>query len=90
MDDKIAHYLLQQCLPDSTVLKLNSCTSTFMCWKGVTNKYTAKSVYTQTDQEQEFLEMCCPKGEDVQVFLTSIHNKCEELAAAQVRTSNKD
>ena len=89
-EDEIARYLLQQRLPDSTVLGLNSCTSTAMCWKRVSDEYTAKSVYAQNDKEQEFLEMCCPKGGEVQPFLISVRNKREELAAAGIRTSSKD
>ena len=89
-EDEIACYLLQQRLPDSTVLGLNSCTSTAMCWKQVSDEYTAKSMYTQNDKEQEFLEMRCPKGGEVRPFLISVRNKREELAAAGIRTSSKD
>ena len=89
-EDEIARYLLQQQLPDSTVLGLNSCTSTAMCWKRVSDEYTAKSVYAQNDKEQEFLEMRCPKGGEVRPFLISVRNKREELAAAGIRTSSKD
>ena len=89
-EDEIARYLLQQRLPDSTVLGLNSCTSTAMCWKRVSDEYTAKSVYAQNDKEQEFLEMRCPKGGEVRPFLISVRNKREELAAAGIRTSSKD
>ena len=64
-DDEIACYLLQQRLPDSAVLGLNSCTSTAMCWNRVSTKYTAKSMYAQNDLEQTFLDMHCPRGGDI-------------------------
>ena len=89
-DDKITRYLLQQCLPDSTVLGLNSCTSTAMCWSRVSTEYTAKSIYAQNDLEQTFLDMCCPRGGDVRPFLTSMRNKHEELAAAGIAITQKD
>ena len=59
-DDLIARYLLSQCLPDSTVLRLNQYTMAQTCWAHVSDEYTAKSVYAQNDLEQAFFEMRCP------------------------------
>ena len=61
-----------------------------MCWAQVCGDYTAKSVYAQTDLEQVFHDMRCPKGGEVWPFLTSVRNKHEELAATGVRISSKD
>ena len=88
--DQKACFLLSQCLPDSAVLAFNSCISAQMCWAQVCGNYTAKSVYAQTDLEQVFHNMRCPKGGEVRPFLTSVCNKREELAATGVRISSKD
>jgi hypothetical protein len=89
-DDMVASYLLSQRLPDTTMIRLAVLPTTHARWNRVTEEYTAKSVYAQNDLEQTFLEMHCPKGGDVQAFLTSLRYKKEELAAAGVRITNKD
>ena len=86
--DNIARYLLSQRLPDSSVLSFNSCSSVQICWKQVSEEYRAKSAYAQSDLEQVFLDMRCPKGGDVRTFLTSLRNKREELAAVGVTITN--
>ena len=89
-EDNGARYLLSQCVPDSAVLTFNSCTSFQQCWKQISDKYQAKSQYAQNDLEQVFLDMRCSKGGNVRTFLTSVRNKCEELAAVGVTITNRD
>jgi hypothetical protein len=86
----IACYLLSQCLPDMTTLCPNQYILAHMCWTHVSDEYTAKSVYAYNNLQQAFFEMICSNGGNVCTFLTSMRYKCEELAAAGVRISNKD
>jgi len=48
-EDSIASYLLSQCLPDTTVMHLNGCTTMQERWDMVTAEYQAKSAYAQAD-----------------------------------------
>ena len=88
--DSIAGYLLSQCLPDITVMRLTSCDMTKEKWDMVTSEYQAKSSYAQADLQQSFLDMRCVKGGDVHEFLASLCYKKEVLAAAGVSVTEKE
>ncbi len=53
-------------------------------------EHTAKSVYVQNDLKAMFFDMTCPKGGNVQAFLTDLRYKCEELAAMGVHITEKE
>lgn len=89
-EDLIACYLLSQCLPDMTVLRLSQYQTAQVHWSRVDDEYATKSTCAQNRLEQAFSEMRCPKGGDVQAFLSSVRCKREELAAAGVQITNKD
>jgi hypothetical protein len=89
-DDSVATYLLSQRLPDTTEMRLASCSTTKERWAVVSRDYQAKSAYAQADLHQAFLEMRCAKGTDVREFLTSLCYKHEELAAAGVEVTEKE
>ena len=78
-------YLLSQDLPHSAILTFNSCISVQQWWKQNSDKYQAKSQYTQNILKQVFLDMHFPY---VHTFLTSVHNKCKKLAAVGVTITN--
>ena len=88
--DQITCYLLSQCLPDTTAMQVSHFKTVKECWEKVTEEFTAKSMYVKNDLEHTFLLMRCPKGGDVQAFLTSLTYKHKELVAAGVTISNKD
>ncbi len=44
-----------------------------------------QSVYVQNDLKEAFFNMAYTKEEDVWVFLTALHYKCEELVAVGVQ-----
>lgn len=88
--DSVASYLLSQRLPDTTVMRLSSCTTTQERWEMVTKEYQAKSAYAQADLHQSFLEMRCAKGGDVREYLANLCYKREELAAAGVHVTEKE
>lgn len=88
--DQIAHYLLSQRLPDTTAMQVSHFRTVKEHWEKVTKEFTAKSTYAKNDLKHAFLLMHCPKGRDVQAFLTSLTYKREELAAAGVTISDKD
>ena len=82
--DQIACYLLSQCLPDTTAMQVSHFKTVKEHWEKVTKEFMAKSTYAKNDLEHAFLLMRCPKGGDVQAFLTSLTYKHKELAAARV------
>jgi hypothetical protein len=59
-------------------------------WSTVNALFTVKSVYTKANLHQAFLDMCCPKGGDVQEYLTSLKMKCHELKVANVSVTNTE
>jgi gag-polypeptide of LTR copia-type len=48
------------------------------------------SAYAHHNLKTKFLEMRCPKGGDVRTFLTNLHFKRQELAAAGVKLDDQD
>jgi hypothetical protein len=89
-EDLLAHYLLSQHLPDTTAIRLSNVNTAKEHWTKVSNEYKAKSTYAQNDLEQAFLEMRCVKGTDIQTFLTTLHYRRKELAAAGVTITDRD
>jgi len=89
-EDLAARYLLSQRLPDSIAIRLQSLTTAKSWWDRLIFKFTAQSVYVQNDLEEAFFNMACTKGEDIQVFLTALRCKHEELAAVGVRITQKE
>jgi hypothetical protein len=89
-EDLAVRYLLLQRLPNSIAIQLHSLPAVKACWDHLVTEFTAQSVYAQNDLEQAFFDMCYTKGEDVQVFLTFLRYKREELAAVGVRITSKE
>ena len=88
--DSVAGYLLSQCLPDMTVMRLNGHVTMEEQWTAVTKEYQAKSAYAQADLHQAFLDIRCTKGGDIREFLANLGYKREELAAASVDITDKE
>src|SRR6266478_4322380 len=88
--DSVASFLLSQCLPDTTLMRLSGCATTQDQWDMVTKEYCTKSVYAQANLHQTFLEMRCAKGVNVRDFLSTLCCKREELAAASVTVTDKE
>jgi hypothetical protein len=89
-EDLATCYLLSQHLPDSIAICLQSLSTAKARWDHLVFEFTAQSVYAQNDLEEAFFNMACTKGEDVRSFLTGLHYKREELAAAGVRITQKE
>ena len=89
-EDSVASYLLSQCLPNTTIMHLSTCSTTKEHWDMVTLEYQAKSAYVQANLHQSFLEMHYTRGGDIQEFLASLCYKQEELAAASVHVTDKE
>jgi hypothetical protein len=87
-NDFMACFLLSQQTPNSSSLALSHCSTAKEAWTKLTNKYQAKSSYTQNNLEQSFLDMHCTKGEDVRTFLKGLQYKHDELAVAGVTVSD--
>ena len=89
-EDLAMRYLLLQCLPNSIAIHLQVYTTAKTRWDHLVSEFTAQSVYAQNNLEQAFFDMHCVKGVNVCVFLTSLHYKREELAAAGVLITQKE
>jgi hypothetical protein len=89
-EDLAARYLLSQRLPNSIAIRLHSLTTTKARWDCLVFEFTAQSIYAQNNLEEAFFSMACTKGEDIRVFLTALHCKREELAAAGVQITHKE
>ena len=89
-DEVMAHYLLSQHLPDLTAVCLKGLASAKEHWDKVKVEFSVKSQYAEADMLTSFLEMRCPRGGNVRLFLGSMHVKHEELVAVGVTMSDKE
>jgi hypothetical protein len=89
-EDLAMQYLLSQHLPDSIAIWLHSLTTVKAWWDRLVFKFTMQSIYAQNDLEKAFFNMACTKGKDIQVFLTALHCKQEELVATGVYITSKE
>ena len=89
-DEHLAKSLLNQKIPDSTLMHIQSKTSVEECWKAIEKEYTEKGAYMQTELRQKFLESKCQDKANVWEFLDSLQVKREELAAVGVDIEEKD
>jgi hypothetical protein len=89
-DEVVSRYLLSQCLPDSTAVRLKPLTSIKERWDKVKSEFSVKSQYAETDLLTAFTEMHCPRGGDVRTFLGQMHVKCEEFAAVGITMTEKE
>jgi hypothetical protein len=80
-EDKMASYLISQCLPDSVILDIRDFTTMQEQWDAISCIFTAKTDYALTDLHQSFLDMKCPRGGDVCEFLTGLKMRQHELWA---------
>jgi gag-polypeptide of LTR copia-type/Zinc knuckle len=53
-------------------------------------EFSARSKHAKNNLKQEFLDMCCPRGGDVQAFLTSLWTKHNKIWAAGAPISNDE
>src|SRR6266404_5476034 len=83
-------YMLSQQLPDSTAICLKTLATVQECWKKVSDKFSIKSQYAETDLLTAFNDMCCPKGRNICKFLGQMRVKWEELAAVRVMMTEKE
>jgi len=89
-EDRIGHNFLLQCLPNSTIMRLNSLSTVRERWDHLTEDYKAKNAYAKSDLQEAFFDMRCPKNGDVQAFLDRLSLKWEELVAAGAPVTDKD
>src|SRR5271169_1863836 len=89
-DERSAKSLLNQKIPDSTLMRIRSKTSVEERWKAIEKEYTEKGAYAQTELRQKFLESKCLDKANVREFLDSLRVKREELAAVGVDIEEKD
>ena len=80
-EDRIAEYLLDQCLHKKTALDIEACATTKDRWDMIKRKFMAKSEYAKANLYQSFLDMKCLKGGDICEFLNDLSTKRHELKA---------
>ena len=86
--DFLASYYLRQKLPDAIAMRLLFYPSTKERWAAISYEFQAKSMFKQDDLHQSFLDMCCAKGGDVREYLSSLYQRRDELAAAEVHITD--
>ena len=89
-DERSAKSLLNQKIPDSTLMCIRSKTTVEERWKAIEKEYTEKGAYAQTELRQKFLKSKCVDKGNVQEFLDSLRVKREELVAVGVDIEEKD
>ena len=89
-DKVVPHYLLSQCLLDSTAVCLRGLTTAKERWNKVKAKFSIKCQYAEADMLASFLEMRCPQGCNVWSFLGSMWVKRKELSAVGMTMSDKE
>jgi len=89
-EERMAKYLLTQCLPDSTVVWIQRFKTVHEQWVSIVKEYTEKGESVQTEMHHEFMEMKCGAGVDVQQFLSDLRTRCEEMIACGVSIDDND
>jgi hypothetical protein len=89
-DERLAKSLLNQKIPDSTLMRIRSKITVEERWKAIKREFTEKGAYEQTELRQNFLESKCMDKGNVREFLNSLMVKREELAAVGVDIEEKD
>jgi gag-polypeptide of LTR copia-type len=72
-DERSAKSLLNQKIPDSTLMHIHSKTTVEKRWRAIEKEYTEKGAYAQTELRQKFLESKCQDKANVREFLLSRH-----------------
>jgi hypothetical protein len=88
--DIIAQCLLSKCLPIETAMDIDTFTTAEVQWSAINTLFTTKSMYKKANLHQAILNMCCPKGGDIQEFLTSLKIKHHKLTAVNVSVTDTE
>jgi len=83
-EDVIAPCLLCQQLPNEISMDMDEYPTVKEQWDALTLLATPKTVHAQANMHQSFLNMQCPKGGDIQEFLSSLKKRRHELTVAGV------
>ena len=67
-DERSAKSLLNQKIPDSTLMRIRSKITVEERWKAIEREYTEKGAYAQTKLRQKFLELKCQDKSNVREF----------------------
>jgi hypothetical protein len=89
-DERSAKALLNQKIPDSTLMRIRLKPSAKERWNAIEREYTEKGAYAQTELRQKFMESKCMDKGNAREFLDSLRVKREELAAVGVDIDEKD
>ncbi|KAJ8501985.1 hypothetical protein ONZ45_g11958 [Pleurotus djamor] len=89
-DEKAAKQLLNQKIPDSTLMLIRQYPTVRERWAAIVKEYTKKGEFAKTEMRASFLGMKCGDKGDVREFLEGLRMKREELAMMGVIISDDD
>jgi gag-polypeptide of LTR copia-type/Zinc knuckle len=89
-EDKVAHQLLTQQLPDEVSMEVQDLKTVKAQWDTVKLEFSARSKHAKNNLKQEFLDMRCPRGGDIWAFLTSLWTKWNKIQAAGAKISDDE
>jgi len=76
--------LLCQRLPDKISMDMDEYPTVKEQWDALTLLATPRTAHARANMHQSFLDMRCPKGGDIQEFLSSLKKRRHELTAASI------
>ena len=88
--DKMAGYLISQCLPDLVILDIGDFTTMQEQWDTISCIFMAKTEYAMTDLHQSFLDMKCPRGGNICEFLGSLKTRQHKFWAIGVTITDPE
>ena len=88
--EQLGHYLLIQKLLDSTYTKYVRKTTVAEMWEVIVTKFTHKSMYMQSNLQQEFMSMRAQKGADLHSEFDRVRIKYETLLSVGIEISDND
>jgi len=88
--DVIAPCLLCQRLSDKISMDMDEYPTVKEQWDALTLLTTPKTAHAQANMHQSFLDMRCPKGGDIQEFLSSLKKRRHELTVAGVTVTKPE
>ena len=89
-EERMAKYLLTQCLLDLTVIWIQRFKTISEQWEVTIKEYTEKGESMQVEMHHDFMEMKCGAGVDLWQILSNLRTCHEEIIACRVSIDNDD
>ncbi|KIY47440.1 hypothetical protein FISHEDRAFT_45351, partial [Fistulina hepatica ATCC 64428] len=89
-DEAKARSLLTQRLPNVTVSKIAKIDTVAKRWKAIMTDFSLKNELLQAGLRQEFMDSRCPRGEFIDVYLSKLLKKRNNLHSYGVNITDDD